>query len=200
MNEETQVGSGFNVNEEVEVMDLTDVKQERSLMPVTKGLKVRIAKASVVTNENAEKGKVADTKGLGLELRVVDGIEFQDPESGEITFKFKNKPLFVSRALELCYWADMNAVAASGKNAGKVRSEIDWWKKNQQYVGFKMFCEALGLPLKGLKVNDALLQELVGKELLVDVQHEKEQAADASGSYVETGSFRERLTNWKKVS
>lgn len=191
---------GIEVTQEVEVQDLTDVKQERSILPVTKALKVRIAKAGTVSNANPEKGKVADTKGLELELRVVDGIEQEDKESGEITMKFVNKPLFVSRALELCYWADMNAVAESGKNKGKVRTEIPWWSKKQQYVGFKAFCEALGLPLKGLKVNDAFLAELVGKELLVDVQHEAQTAANAEGAYVSTGEFRERLTNWKKAA
>lgn len=191
---------GIEVTPEISVVDLTEVKQERSLMPVTKGLKVKIAKAGTVNNANPEKGKEADTRGLNLELRVVDGVEYTDPETGVSTMKFVNKPLFVSKPLDLCYWADMNAVAESGKNKGKVRTEIEWWKKNQQYVGFKAFCEALGLPLKGLVVNDAFLQSLEGREVLVDVLHEAETAADATGTYVATGTFREKIANWKKVS
>lgn len=192
----------FGVTEEVEVQDLTDVKAERSVMPVSRAVKVRIAEAAVISNENKETGKPADTKGLKLELRVSEGVAVTDPATGETEYKYKNKPLFVSKALDLCYWADMTAVAKSGKNAGKVRSDVDWWKKNQQYVGFKAFCEALGISLKGIKINDAFLSELKGRELLVDIQHEKEQVEDPAnpGTYVDSGSLRERLTNWKKIS
>lgn len=171
----------FDVVEEVVVGDLTEVKEQRSVVPPTQGVKVRIAKAGV--QENKDK----DIKGLKLETRIVDGIEVLDTESGVTEIKYQNKPLFTN-LMDLCF------------SANPQTRNSNWWQTKQHLVNFKKFCIALDLPLNGLKVNDEFLQSLLGRELLVDVTHEEEQVLDSTtGKYVGTGTFRERLKNWKKV-
>lgn len=175
----------FEVQDEFEVQDLTDVKQERNLMPVAKGLKVRIDKAATQMN------KAKDIYSLKLELRVVDGIEQVNPETGETKMAYVNKPLFTGM-MDLVYGAKD---ASTRDKAGK-----SWWKNGQHLVEFKNFCNALEIPLKGVKINDQFLADLIGRELLVDVTHEAETALDANGNNVKTGDFREKLKNFKKVS
>jgi len=171
----------FDVTDNYDVADLTDVKQEQSILPVTKGLKVRITKAATQTN------KAKDIYSLKLELRIVDGI--LNVESG--LHQYVNKPLFTG-IMDLVYGAkDSQTRDKEGKH---------WWKTNQHLVEFKNFCKALDIPLSGIKVNDEFLAELVGKELLVDVTHEAQTSIDqATGDKVKTGEFREKLKGWKKA-
>lgn len=169
----------FEVVEEVMVGDLTDVKEQRSVVPPSQNVLVRIAKAGV--QENKDK----DIKGLKLEVRIVNGIEVLDTESGVTEMKYANKPLFTN-LMDLCFWANAETRTSN------------WWKTKQYLVSFKKFCMALDLPLKDIKVNDEMLQALVGMELLVDITHEEEQVLDSTtGKYVGTGTYRERLRNWK---
>lgn len=198
MTDETQ--GGFQVTDEQEVADLTETKEQRSIMPVVKALKVRIAKGEVASNANPKEGKVADIKGLKLEVRVVEGVETHDQETGEVSFKYVNKPLFTG-LMDLVFWADLEVVGTKGKNAGKARKDVDWWKNDQHRVEFKKFLTALDLPLKGLKINDEFFANLSGREVLVDIQHEKEQVLNPeTGAYVDTGRLSERLKNWKKAA
>lgn len=175
---------GFDVIDEYEVQDLTDVKAERNLLPVTKGLKVRVNKVATQTN------KAKDIYSLKLELRVVDGIEQTNTETGETKQAYINKPLFTG-IMDLVYGAKD---AATRDKPGK-----SWWKNLQHLVGFTEFCKALDIPSKGIKINDAFLSDLMGRELLVDVNHEAETATNAEGDRIATGDFREKLKNWKKV-
>ena len=89
----------FDVVEEVTVGDLTDVKEQRSVIPPTQNLKVRINKASVQVNKNK------DIKSLKLDLRIVDGIEVLDKESGVSELKYVNKPIFTN-LMDVVIWAD----------------------------------------------------------------------------------------------
>lgn len=171
----------FEVVDEYEVQDLTEVKAERNLLPVTKGLKVRINKAATQMN------KAKDIYSLKLELRVVDGI--MDTATGDP--KYINKPLFTG-IMDLVYGAKD---AATRDKPGK-----SWWKNLQHLVGFTEFCKALDIPSKGIKINDEFLSNLIGKEILVDVTHEAETATNSEGDKVATGDFREKLKNWKKVA
>ena len=175
----------FDVVEEFEVQDLTDVKAERNILPVTKGLKVRVNKATTQMN------KAKDIYSLKLELRIVDGIEQTNPQTGETKMAYINKPLFTG-IMDLVYGAKD---AATRDKAGK-----SWWKNSQHLVGFTEFCKALDIPAKGIKINDEFLSNLIGKEVLVDVTHEAETAPDSDGNKVATGEFREKLKNWKKVA
>ena len=83
----------------------------------------------------------------------------------------------------------------------KERGESEWWKKKQHLVGLKQFCTALEIPLSGLHVNDEFIAGLIGRELAVDISHEEETVIDpTSGKREKTGTLRERLRSWKKVS
>ena len=169
----------FDVVEDTEVQDLTDVKKEQNLFPVSKDLKVFIEKASVQANEDK------DIKSLKLTLRVVDGIPNNDGVMERV-----NAPIFTG-FMDLVYSADTTV---------KGRSENRWWKNKQHLVGFKEFVTALGLPLSGLKFNDEFLASLLGQELLVSVVHEAEKVKDeATGKKVATGEFSQKLKLWKKA-
>lgn len=175
----------FEVMDNYEVQDLTDVKAEKNLMPVTKNLKVRIDKASTQMN------KAKDIYSLKLELRVVDGIEQTNPETGETKVAYINKPLFTG-IMDLVYGAkDSSTRDKAGKH---------WWKNGQHLVEFKNFCKALDISLTGIKINDEFLSNLIGKEVLIDIVHEAETANDAEGNRVVTGDFREKIKNFKKVA
>lgn len=174
----------FDVSNDVEVADLTDVKQDRNLFPVCKGLKVRINKAA--SQQNQDK----DISSLKLDVRPVEGLEVTDPDSGETLHKYVNAPIFTS-IMDLVYSADLSV---------KGRSENKWWKNNQHLVEFKNLCVALDIPLKGIKVNDQFLSELIGKEVLVSVKHEEDTKKDEHGKKVKLGTFSQKLYGWKKVA
>lgn len=175
----------FEVGGEDVVGDLTEVKELRQIMPVCQNLKVRIDKAS------AQETKDKDIKSLKLELRVVDGLEVVNPTTGETSLQYINKPLFTG-IMDLVYWADLNV---------KGRMEKNWWRNRQHLVGLKKFLTALGMDLTAVKVNDALFEVLIGRELLIDLKHEEDTSNDpATGARVKLGTYRERISNWKKVA
>lgn len=175
---------GFNVTEEVQVGDLSDVKETRVLTPQAQNVRVRITKAS--TQENKDK----DIRSLRLELRIVDGIPVHNQESGEAEMKYQNKPVFTG-IMDLIYWADVSV---------KGRSAKQWWKSSQHLVGLKKFCQALDIDLKSVKVNDDFLETLLDRELLIDIGHEEEtQLNQETGERVKLGTFRERIKAFKKA-
>lgn len=175
----------FDVTDEIDVVDLTEVKEDRSLTPACKGLRVRISKAAV------QASKDGDIKSLKLTMNIVEGIKIVDKESGVEELKYVNKPLFTG-LMDLVVWADKEV---------KERSTKTWWKNNQHLVGLSGFCKALDLPLKGLKVTDEFLQELIGRELLVDIVHEAETMLDpTTGKREKTGTMRDKIKNFKKAS
>lgn len=166
----------FDVTDEINVGDLSEIKEDRQLVPVTKALKVRISKASVMENKDK------DLKGLKLEIRIVDGI--QDANG---VAKFVNKPLFTG-IMDLCFYADPETRNST------------WFQNKQHMIEFKKFCTAIGVDIKDVRINDAFLSDLIGKEVLVDIQHEEDTAPDETGTRQKLGTFRERLRNWKKVA
>ena len=169
---------GFDVVDEVVVGDLTDVKEQRQVLPVAQRVKVRIAKAGT----QATKDK--DIKSLKLDLRIVDGILVGEE------LKYANKPLFTG-LMDLVYWGDLSV---------KGRSEKTWWTSKQYLIEFKKFCLATGFDIKDVRINDDFFQIITGKEVLVDIQHEEETAVDpTSGERVKLGTFKERLRNWRKA-
>ena len=176
----------FDVVDEYEVQDLTEVKADRNLFPATKDLKVRVNK--VTTQSNDDK----DILSLNVELRAVDGIQGADGVMTRI-----EAPIFTG-FMDLVYGADLDV---------KGRADNKWWKNNQHLVEFKNFLTATGHPLSGIKVNDEFLSNLIGMEVLVSVIHEAETVNDPSGKLkangkpekVKTGEFQQKLKNWKKV-
>lgn len=173
------MSESFEVVDSYDVQDLTDVKQDKNLLPVTNGLKVRISKASAQANKDK------DIYSLKLELRIVDGIP-----SPEGVMQYVNKPMFTG-VMDLVYGA---------KTDIKGRDTNKWWKNKQHLVEFKNFCKALDIPLGGIVINDDFFSNLIEKELLVNVKHEAQTMTDTqTGEKVKTGEFREKLSGWKKV-
>ena len=171
----------FDVIDEVVVGDLSEVKEQRNVIPPTQNLKVRVNKAGVQENKNK------DIKSLKLDLRIVDGIEVLDKESGVTEIKYVNKPLFTN-LMDVCFWAD-----PATKNS-------NWFNTKQHLIGLKKFCAAVDVDVKEVKINDEFLKGLIGRELLVDVVHEEEETLDSTtGEYKGTGTFRERIKNFKHV-
>lgn len=174
----------FDVTEEVSVGDLSDVKEQRSIMPVAKGVKVRIAKAGPL------KSKDGDLMGIKAELRIVDGIELPVLDdignpTGETKMAYKNKPLFTG-IMDLLYWANPET-----KNS-------NWYKTRQHLVNFTAFLKALGFELTNVKVNDGFFGLIKDQEVLVDILHEEESVL-IEGERKKTGTFKEKLKNWRKV-
>lgn len=169
----------IEVIDEVTVGDLTEVRQE--IMPVAQNVKVRINTASV----DVSKDKAL--KSLKVGLKIVDGIAIQNAQTGDLEFKYQNKSLFPG-FMDLCIWAD-----PAVKNSA-------WYKNKQHLMGFKQFCQALQIELKDVKVNDEFCSALIGRELLVNIKHEKETVLNQeTGKREETGSLRERIGGFKRA-
>lgn len=172
--------TSFEVNDGYEVADLTDVKADKNLFPVTKDLHVRIAKAATQKNNNK------NIYALKLELRTMNETVISDEKVIKADY-----PIF-NGLMDLVYGADLTVDG---------RSENKWWKNNQHLVEFKNFCKALDIPMNGIKINEEFLSNLIGREVLVSVVHEAEKAVNPeTGKKEPTGEFSQKLKNWKKVA
>lgn len=176
--ETTEEAVPFDVVNEIEVGDLTEVRQE--MLPIAQNVKVRIDKAAVKTSENK------DLKSLSLELAIVDGILVGDE------MKFMNKKVFTG-FMDLCVWASP-------------LKDSNWYKTKQHLLGFKQFCQALEIDLTNVKINDEFCASLLGRELLINIIHEEETVLDANDLDLngkpkrkKTGSLRERIKSFKKA-
>lgn len=171
MNEEV----GFQVNDEIEVGDLSGVQE--SILPKASNVKAQIVKASVKTSKDE------NLKSLNLQLKFVEGIEVE----GEA--KYVGKTAFTG-FMDVVVWAAQSKVDAS-----------DWYKSGQHLLGFKQFLIALGEDIKSPpKVNDEWLLGLAGREVLVNIVHEAETAVGPSGDREKTGTFVARFKNWKSAA
>lgn len=138
-------GVGFTINDEVVIGDLTDVKEDKRLLPPVKGAKLRIKKVGVISNESGS------YKQLNIGLSLEDGIDG----------KYKGSRVWA----KVCYFADMNATSKKGKKY----SEIDFFKKQQHLLDLKKLSSALGLPLAGLKINDEFCNSILERVILGDI-------------------------------
>lgn len=177
----------FDVTDEVVIEDLTDVKEQKFILPVSHNVLVKIKTAELRANRKPENG-AAEFKLLNLQIRLVDGVEVLDKETGESEWKYKNKPLFTG-LMDLIVWHDAEVKVSP------------WWKERKYAVEFKKFLLALEYDIKSPPaINDKFFEEIVGREVRVDVLHEEEQALDtATGDWKGIGTFKERLKNWKKA-
>lgn len=135
---------GFNVNEEVVVGDLTEVKEEKQLVPPAKKVKLQIKKAEIQTSkDNAY-------RWLNLQLQIVDGIDTTGGYKGKVVFG------------KVCFYADM---AKYGEKA--------FFQKKQHLIGLKQLLEAVSADLASVKIGDEFLQSLTGKQILADISQTK---------------------------
>lgn len=189
----------FEVLEEVVLTDLDKVQESRSITPKAQGVRVSIEKVQVrksLEDNSREASPEGEDNKLGYKylnctFKLLDGISVpvlddNGNPTGETEVKYKNKVLFNNR-MDLIFWHNPEVKTSN------------WWKNKQYIFGFKQLCQALGFNLSEVRVNDKFLEELKGKELLLDITHEEEQEL-VDGKYVGKGTFRERLKNFKAWS
>jgi len=82
-------GSWYGGVEPVEVGNLDDVKEERSVIPAAKGVELQVVKAEIKSN------KANTYRNIHLQLRLTQGL---------VNGKYKGKIVFCS----VCYYADPN--------------------------------------------------------------------------------------------
>lgn len=175
---------GFEVMDPIEVGDLSVVREQKFLVPAAQNVRFKIGKASIGEN------KSKDLKFLKLELRIVDGIPVNNQETGQVELKYQNKPMFTG-VMDLVLWADMSV---------KNRADKNWWQTKQHQVELVRFLNAIGADIKNVTVSDDALQAWVGAEVMADVVHEAVQTLDATtGEYKDSGTFRERVRNFRKA-
>lgn len=173
----------FQVTEPIVIGDLSEVKEQKSVMPPASNVRVAIRKASI--KGNGKDGNSDTVKWLNLELRITEGIPVT-LEDGSLEMKYKNKPLFTGM-MDLPFWADLTVKTSK------------WWQTKQYLINFKKFCVALDIDLKSVTVDDMFLEVLLDRELLIDVRHEENRSKNESGEYVGDGTYREKIANFKKA-
>lgn len=176
--EQTQFG-------EINLGDMTGLKEIKDVLPASSGVRVRIDKATV--KDNSFEGSVPTKKYLNLQLRIVDGISFVDSE-GTAQTKYKNKVVFTNNK-DLPVWVDTNHEFYKG----------DKFVKGAYLIPLRQFLIAVGVDPKAVKIDEALLASLQGVELEVDVAQNQKKSKDAEGNWIATGEFENLFRNWKKA-
>lgn len=188
---------GFDVMEEEVLTDLDAVKESRSVIPASQGVRVKIEKINVRKSlENNAKDAAPEGpenrvafKFLNVQFRIMDGVSVPvmddlGNQTGETELKYKNMTLFTQK-MDLVF-----------SHNPEIKTS-QWWKSKQYIFGFRQFCRALGIDTKGeIRINDEWLELLKGRELLCDIVQEEEQE-NKNGEWVGKGTFRNRVTNFK---
>lgn len=178
MEEQTQFG-------EINLGDMTGLKEIKDVLPAASGVRVRIDKASI--KDNKYEDQPITKKYLNLQLRIVDGISFVDAQ-GEAQTKYKNKVVFTNNK-DLPVWVDTNHEFYKG----------DKFVKGAYLIPLRQFLIAVGVDPKAVKIDEALLASLQGVELEVDVAQNQKKSKDSEGNWIATGEFENLFRNWKKV-
>ena len=135
---------GFDVVDEVVVEDLTNVKEEKQLVPPAKKVKLLVKKAEVQASKDDA------YRWINMQLQIVDGIDEAGAYKGKVVFG------------KVCFFADM-----------KKYGEKDYFKKKQHLIGLKQLLQAIGADLAQVKINESFLLGLAGQTLLADITQTK---------------------------
>lgn len=176
--EQTQFG-------EIDLGDMTGLKEIKDVLPAANGVRVRVDKASI--KDNSYEGSVPTKKYLNLQLRIVDGISFVDSE-GVAQTKYKNKVVFTNNK-DLPVWVDTNHEFYKGEK----------FVKGAYLIPLRQFLVACGCDPKAVKIDAGLLEGLKGVELEVDIAQNQKKSKDDEGNWIATGEFENLFRNWKKV-
>lgn len=144
---------GFDVNDEIEVGDLSNVKEQRLLIPPTQNVLLEITKSGL------EAFKEGAYKNISMTLKIVDGIESQiaTEEGFETTTKYKNARLFA----RVCCYADPEIYTK------------DFFKNKQHLMELKRLMVACGRDITTTKVNDGLFVDMIGMQVMGNIGIEK---------------------------
>lgn len=173
--------SPFDVNEEIEIGDMSDV-QGNELLPAASKVLYTIKKASI--GEVLKDGKSPKSeenpvvrKKLRLDLRIKEGIEV----NGQM--KFIGKPCFI----DIVVWANPEF------------NTTEWYKTKKFLFPFKQFIIALGYdPKVPPKVGDTFCSELMGREIRNDIKQKPVQVFDKEkDEWVDTSDLKNEYTNWR---
>lgn len=179
------------INQEDEIVGMDSWTSSSGVVPKTNGVRVKIEKPEIRVNKVKNKEELSEDnpwtyKVLNMALRLLDGIEVTKKD-GTVELLYKNKVLFPGN-MDLVY-AHNSAV----KNS-------QWWEGRQYLGGFKSLCQALGFDLsKPIKVNDDFLEQINGREVLIDIEHDEIQERKGD-EWIGTGQFKEKIrkfTAWE---
>ena len=127
---------------ENKIETLADVKDESSLIPASKNVKLLVKKVEVRETDKA--GLLYDWRNLNVQFQLVDGIG----EEG----KFKNSNVFGS----ITYYVNPEGIA---KKSGLAYGTQDYYKT--RLSNLKMFVKAIGDDLGAVRLDEASMTEYV---------------------------------------
>lgn len=161
----------FDVVDEVEIGDLSTVKEDQQLLPPTNNALLSIKQAS---NRVSQDGGL---RKISLQLKLVEGI-------GEDR-KYAGKVLFA----DVTYWADTTKYTAE-KYTGKNRAYLN---------ELKLLLSALGYDIATPpKINDEFFGSITGRTLRANITVRDKRALDKStGTWEATGEQQNVVSKFK---
>lgn len=110
--------------EPVDTGNLDDIKEQRTVIPKTKRVKLQIKSAEIDTHN-------LNYRVINLQTVLVDGIEEEQEDGSMVAGKFKNKSVFT----RICYFAD------------PTKYTKDFFKNRQHLLPLKQLGKATGVDL-----------------------------------------------------
>ncbi len=181
----------FNVNDEVEIENIDEVKKTKTLIPVSANVLLDISK--VVADVSKDK----QSKTLNVSFKLSEGVEVE----GEIKYKGSMASSFPQR---YTYWVSTEKVQDKIANAEK-KSTREWYKNKQYLVEMKSLLLACGLKAADFTVEgklnvDALISAIKGQQVIGNITQKEDEAFDKStGKNVKLGTFQNEVKNLRKV-
>ena len=176
----------FSVTEEYSLGDLSEVKEDRVVLPVSSRVKLGIRQASSRTNKD---GSITS---LNVQVALLEGVEVPEKDmqggfTGQLVRKYQGKTDF----LELTYKVDTT-----------IRNSAWWTSKNRPWLlPLRQFLMALGYPINPAPpISDDLCSALKGREILADIINEEiTQKNPITGKREGTGEYRHRFKRFQSA-
>ncbi|UOF78281.1 hypothetical protein [Caudoviricetes sp.] len=178
------------VNESVDLGDLSKVKQANVALPAASDVLFTITKAEIrrKLDRNKEPESAENPcalKKLVLTIRLDNGIEVNEVKEGGdmiMVTKFKGKSLFP----ELVIWANPDVKTSP------------WYVSKQHLLPIKQFLVALGYDPKALPTIDmTFASSLVGTKVKANILQKPVQVKDVeTGKWVDTDEMKNEVTGW----
>lgn len=163
-----EVQAFYSGVEPVEIGNLEEVKEQRTLIPATKNVRFKIKKAeNFVSKDNT-------FRMINLQLQLVDGID----EEG----KYKNKVMFV----RVTYSADPN------------KYNTDFFRNKQHLVQLKYLLRAVGCTssvVDGHLLDELVNSQPILADIVV--KKDKRFVDDGTGTQIETFELVNDVRNFK---
>ena len=165
--------------------DLTDVKEERVLIPPTQNAVVSVTETELLNKFDDDVPR--PWKMLKVKFRLEEGISVGD------TVKYKGSIL---NSDLICYYADKNKYDYNKPFFGKGQFLIELKK-------LIMACdiESPKLVVGGLtdEAAQSIANNLKGKKLLLNIKQRKRQVKNEEGKYVDSDELENAVVNFKKL-